>query len=219
VFWTSSSSVGFWVLLPYSLIVKRRDRYREERERETTTQAYSTRRLYNQLLLTIQLIMSSKTPPSITPSPTTPTSPKDADNSHNLTLHDSELTRHFSPLSMLGMAFAILNSWTALAASLSLALPSGGPVAVLWGLVTAGIGNLCLAASLAEFLGVWPTAGGQYEVCRTCCCFSLNTHSRCCEICGSWSSETVGCLDGRGTNVYSGVQYAHQPAIALESPT
>lgn len=56
----------------------------------------------------------------------------------------------------------ILNSWTALAASLSLALPSGGPTSVLWGLLTAGVGNLCLASSLAEFLSVWPTASGQY---------------------------------------------------------
>lgn len=113
----------------------------------------------------VQLSKAQRMPDKTSPT-TTPTSPKDAETTnHNLTLHDSELTRHFSPLSMLGMAFAILNSWTALAASLSLALPSGGPVAVLWGLVTAGIGNLCLAASLAEFLGVWPTAGGQYEVC------------------------------------------------------
>lgn len=76
---------------------------------------------------------------------------------------ESELKRHFSPLSMLGLAFAILNSWTALSASLSLALPSGGPTAVIWGLVTAGICNLCLAASLAEFLSAYPTAGGQYH--------------------------------------------------------
>ncbi len=47
--------------------------------------------------------------------------------------HKSELNRNFSPLAMLGLAFAILNSWTALAASLSLALPSGGPTSVLWG--------------------------------------------------------------------------------------
>ena len=40
--------------------------------------------------------------------------------------HKAELNRHFSPLAMLGLAFAILNSWTALSASLSLALPSGG---------------------------------------------------------------------------------------------
>ena len=66
--------------------------------------------------------------------------------------HTQELQRNFSLFSMLGLAFAILNSWTALSASLSLALPSGGPTSVIWGLVTAGICNLCLAASLAEFL-------------------------------------------------------------------
>lgn len=80
--------------------------------------------------------------------------------------HAPELSRKFSSLSMLGLAFAILNSWTALAASLSLALPSGGPTSVIWGLVTAGICNLCLAASLAEFLSAWPTAGGQYRTLK-----------------------------------------------------
>lgn len=77
--------------------------------------------------------------------------------------HKAELERNFSPLAMLGLAFAILNSWTALSASLSLALPSGGPTSVIWGLVAAGICNLCLAASLAEFLSAYPTAGGQYH--------------------------------------------------------
>ena len=77
--------------------------------------------------------------------------------------HEPELSRQFSPLSMLGLAFAILNSWTALAASLSLALPSGGSSSVLWGLVTAGVCNLAIAASLAEFLSAYPTAGGQYH--------------------------------------------------------
>ncbi|KAJ5114887.1 hypothetical protein NUU61_000646 [Penicillium alfredii] len=77
--------------------------------------------------------------------------------------HKAELKRHFSLLSMLGLAFAILNSWTALSASLSLSLPSGGSASVVWGLVTAGICNLCMAASLAEFLSAYPTAGGQYH--------------------------------------------------------
>lgn len=64
--------------------------------------------------------------------------------------HIPELSRQFSPLSMLGMAFAILNSWTALAASLNLALPSGGSTSVLWGLIT--------AVRLHFFtLGVWLT--------------------------------------------------------------
>lgn len=77
--------------------------------------------------------------------------------------HKQELERNFSSLSMLGLAFAILNSWTALSASLSLALPSGGPTSVIWGLTTAGICNLCLAASLAEFLSAYPTSAGQYH--------------------------------------------------------
>ncbi|EPE32742.1 hypothetical protein GLAREA_07876 [Glarea lozoyensis ATCC 20868] len=77
--------------------------------------------------------------------------------------HKAELNRNFSPLAMLGLAFAILNSWTALSASLSLALPSGGSTSVLWGLITAGICNLSLAVSLAEFLSAYPTAGGQYH--------------------------------------------------------
>jgi amino acid permease len=75
--------------------------------------------------------------------------------------HKGELQRKFSLISMLGLAFAILNSWTALSSSLGLALPSGGSTSVIWGLVTAGICNLALAASLAEFLSAYPTAGGQ----------------------------------------------------------
>ncbi|PQE04411.1 GABA permease protein [Rutstroemia sp. NJR-2017a BVV2] len=77
--------------------------------------------------------------------------------------HKAELDRNFSTLSMMGLAFAILNSWTALAASLSVALPSGGSTSVLWGLITAGICNLCLAVSLSEYLSAYPTAGGQYH--------------------------------------------------------
>ncbi|OSS48667.1 hypothetical protein B5807_07001 [Epicoccum nigrum] len=77
--------------------------------------------------------------------------------------HKGELQRNFSLLSMLGLAFAILNSWTALASSLSLAISSGGSTSVIWGLLTAGICNLALAASLAEFLSAYPTAGGQYH--------------------------------------------------------
>ncbi|KAJ5510651.1 Amino acid/polyamine transporter I [Penicillium expansum] len=53
--------------------------------------------------------------------------------------HKSELKRNFSMISMLGLAFAILNSWTALSASLGLSLPSGGSASIVWGLVTAGI--------------------------------------------------------------------------------
>ncbi|KAH7240008.1 amino acid/polyamine transporter I [Fusarium redolens] len=77
--------------------------------------------------------------------------------------HKQELERNFSFVSMLGLAFSILNSWTALASSLSVGLPSGGPTAVIWGLVTAGVGSLSLAVSNAEFLSCYPTSAGQYQ--------------------------------------------------------
>lgn len=77
--------------------------------------------------------------------------------------HKPILERNFSSLSLLGLAFAILNSWTALSVSMSLALPSGGPSSVIWGLVVAGICNVCLVLSLSEFLSAFPTAGGQYH--------------------------------------------------------
>ncbi|KAJ5394448.1 Amino acid/polyamine transporter I [Penicillium crustosum] len=77
--------------------------------------------------------------------------------------HRPELQRSHSTWSMLGLAFAVLNSWTALSASLSISLTSGGSTSVIWGLVTAGFCNLCIACSLAEFLSAYPTAGGQYH--------------------------------------------------------
>ncbi|RDA91838.1 hypothetical protein CP533_3657 [Ophiocordyceps camponoti-saundersi (nom. inval.)] len=75
----------------------------------------------------------------------------------------SELRRDFSTLSMLGLAFAVLNTWTAVSASLPVSLTSGGSISIVWGLFTAGLCNLCIAASLAEFLSAYPTAGGQYH--------------------------------------------------------
>ncbi|OQD75810.1 hypothetical protein PENDEC_c006G01890 [Penicillium decumbens] len=77
--------------------------------------------------------------------------------------HKPELKRQFSTWAMLGLAFAVLNSWTALSASLSISLTSGGSTSVIWGLITAGFCNFCIAASLAEFLSAYPTAGGQYH--------------------------------------------------------
>lgn len=76
--------------------------------------------------------------------------------------HKGELQRNFSLISMLGLAFAILNTWTALGVSLTATLPSGGPTSAIWGLVSVGVCNVALAASLAEFLSAYPTAGGQY---------------------------------------------------------
>ncbi|KAG8735797.1 hypothetical protein FRC10_010149 [Ceratobasidium sp. 414] len=73
------------------------------------------------------------------------------------------MERQFSFFSIIGLAFAILNSWTAMAASLNIVLPSGGPVAMLWGLAVSTVGALCLSASLAEICHIYPTSGGPYH--------------------------------------------------------
>ncbi|RSH87903.1 uncharacterized protein EHS24_000421 [Apiotrichum porosum] len=71
--------------------------------------------------------------------------------------------RNFRFISLIGLAYAILNSWTAMATSLSIGLPSGGPSAVIWGIVPSFLGNLAMAASMAEICHVYPTSGGQYH--------------------------------------------------------
>jgi len=74
-----------------------------------------------------------------------------------------ELERNFGFWDCIGIALTCLNSITAMSASLSLVLPSGGPVAMLYGLIVSATGTLCMAASLAEICHVYPTSGGQYE--------------------------------------------------------
>lgn len=75
-----------------------------------------------------------------------------------------ELNRNaFSGLSLLGMAFSVVNTWPAIGTTISASLPSGGPSAATWGLIVAGIFNMCCGLSLCEFLSAYPTAGGQYH--------------------------------------------------------
>ncbi|KAG0655478.1 hypothetical protein C6P46_000875 [Rhodotorula mucilaginosa] len=71
--------------------------------------------------------------------------------------------KNFSLLSLIGLAYCILNSWTAASASLSVVLPSGGPIATLYGLIVSFVGVLATAASLAEIVHVFPTSGGPYH--------------------------------------------------------
>ncbi|KAK3177553.1 hypothetical protein K4F52_009695 [Lecanicillium sp. MT-2017a] len=67
------------------------------------------------------------------------------------------------------MAFAILNTWIALAGSIGLILPSGGSVAFLYGFIFCVACCFCVAASLGELSSVWPTAGGQYHFVFALC--------------------------------------------------
>jgi amino acid transporter len=75
--------------------------------------------------------------------------------------HQEELTRKFSLVSMLAMAFCVLGTWAVFAQNLAAALTTGGPVSIFWGLVLVTLCNLCVAVSLGELCSSMPTALGQ----------------------------------------------------------
>ncbi|KAF5021739.1 hypothetical protein F66182_6189 [Fusarium sp. NRRL 66182] len=75
--------------------------------------------------------------------------------------HAETLTRKFSMLSMLSLAFCILGTWAVCAQSFNTALENGGPVACLWGLVLVTLCNVAIAMSLGELCSSMPTALGQ----------------------------------------------------------
>lgn len=76
-------------------------------------------------------------------------------------LHDETLggKKHLSKLALMGMSFAILNTWSASSISIYLGLIDGGPASIVWGMLTATLFNLSIAASLSELCHVYPTAG------------------------------------------------------------
>lgn len=100
--------------------------------------------------------------------------------------HEQALTRKFSLVSMLAMAFCVLGTWAVFAQNLGAALTTGGPVSIFWGLCLVTFCNLCVAASMGELCSSMPTALGQaYWVSRlwegpsgrllSYCCAAVNT--------------------------------------------
>ncbi|RSL46500.1 hypothetical protein CEP54_013816 [Fusarium duplospermum] len=76
---------------------------------------------------------------------------------------EGHLRPRLSKLTMVAMTFAILNTWIALGGTIGIVMPSGGPVAFLYGFIFCVLCNFALAASLGELAAIWPTAGGQYH--------------------------------------------------------
>jgi choline transport protein len=75
--------------------------------------------------------------------------------------HTEELTRKFSPWSMLALSFSILGTYATFAQDLGTGLTNGGAITILWGLVLVFVCNLCVALSLGELCSAMPTALGQ----------------------------------------------------------
>ncbi|KAJ4244554.1 hypothetical protein NW762_014409 [Fusarium torreyae] len=87
----------------------------------------------------------------------------------DVSLGQGALQQRLSTLTLVAMAFAILNTWIALAGSIAYILPSGGSVSFIYGFIFCVLCNLALAASLGELAAIWPTAGGQYHFMYALC--------------------------------------------------
>lgn len=80
-----------------------------------------------------------------------------------LTGHTQELKRHFSTLSLIGLASTTTISWTGLGLGLITEIGAGGPGAVIYGFILVTVLQCFLGASLAEFVSSYPTEGGMYH--------------------------------------------------------
>ena len=75
--------------------------------------------------------------------------------------YKSELPRHLSMLSVLGLSFAIMAVPYGLSTTMYITLTDGQSVTILWGWVLISLISVSIAASLAEICAVYPTAGGK----------------------------------------------------------
>ncbi|KAL4807473.1 amino acid/polyamine transporter I [Aspergillus unguis] len=77
--------------------------------------------------------------------------------------HTQQLERHFSILSLIGLASTTTISWTGLGLSIVTEINAGGPSAIIYGFILVTIMQSFLGASLAEFVSSYPTEGGMYH--------------------------------------------------------
>jgi choline transport protein len=89
----------------------------------------------------------------------------DANNNRSVTVemgYTQDLERNFSKWSLLGICFALTNSWFGISASLITGINSGGPIVTVYGVIIFTLINGCVAVSLAELISAMPNSGGQY---------------------------------------------------------
>lgn len=80
-----------------------------------------------------------------------------------LGLAEAPMERQFKAVDIIAMGFNISNSWAAVAASVVIAIYSGGSVTLLYGILIVTVTMGSIGLTLAELAGVYPTAGGQYH--------------------------------------------------------
>lgn len=73
------------------------------------------------------------------------------------------LRRNLGPFTAAAVGFNIVNAMVGIGSSLAVAVAAGGTVTIIYGVIVAGFAYVCVGASLAEMVSVFPTAGGQYH--------------------------------------------------------
>jgi len=73
-----------------------------------------------------------------------------------------ELRKEFTNFSTLSFALGILGCAASIASTLNTPLLLGGPASVIWAWLVGSFGCLAIAASVAELVSAYPTAGGVY---------------------------------------------------------
>ncbi|KAK8019102.1 amino acid permease [Apiospora arundinis] len=77
--------------------------------------------------------------------------------------HTQELKRHFTILSLIGLASTTTISWTGLGLGIVTEINAGGPGAIIYGFILVTFLQSFLGASLGEFVSSYPTEGGMYH--------------------------------------------------------
>ncbi|RVX71307.1 hypothetical protein B0A52_04881 [Exophiala mesophila] len=76
--------------------------------------------------------------------------------------YEQQTLRNYSVLALLGMGFALTNSWWAISSSMVVGLPSGGTVGIVYGLIILFLASISVGITLSELGSAYPNAGGQY---------------------------------------------------------
>lgn len=83
----------------------------------------------------------------------------------NCLMTPAELNRSFGLLSMIGFAFSVVTSWTALSGTFIVGVTSGGPPVMVFSFLAVCFLTFSVVIPMAEMCSMYPVAGGQYTWC------------------------------------------------------
>ncbi|KAH8894022.1 GABA permease [Thozetella sp. PMI_491] len=128
------------------------------------------------------------------------------------------IKKRFNFWTAVGIAICTSGAWEGWTASIAQGLLGGGSVGLVWGWVFVSVGISCMACALAEFVSMWPSAGGQYVWAAY---LSPPRYSRFLSWCTAWFSlaglwlGALSCGMGVAVQVQSYAMVTHPEYNAL----